>query len=84
MSTHVDRLEAMVREGVGFAELIGTAYALRFTGPVTVHFLNGQPQMAEFGRPLQVRFPEHPANKTQANSANSVDTQTGSTASSSP
>lgn len=60
-------------EACGFAELLGTMHALRFTGPVLLHFLNGQPQMAELGRPLQVRFPEHPANKGCAKPQNPVD-----------
>ena len=51
-------------EAASFAELLGTLYSIRFTGAVTVHFTGGQPQKMELGRPLQVVFPEHPANKS--------------------
>lgn len=58
------QLEVLGRSGdAAFAELLGTLYALRFTGAITLHFNGGQPQMAELGRPLQVVFPEHPGNK---------------------
>lgn len=80
--------EAILRSADSFADLLGSMHAMRFTGAITVHVLNGQPQMAEVGRPLQVRFPEHPANKKQATkgstSTNSVDRDTGPAASSSP
>lgn len=78
-------LETILRaDAQGFAELVGTMFSLRFTGPVTLHFLNGTPQMVEFGRPAIHRFPEHPANKTSAAVNKSVDTSPASAASSSP
>lgn len=80
MSQTDARVDKLLQEGCGFAELTGTLYALRFTGAITLHFLNGQPQMAELGRPKILRFPEHPANRPQ----NSVDSRAGSTSSSSP
>lgn len=54
---------ALGREAQTFADLTGTLYALRFTGTITLHFLNGQPQLATLGQPLELRFSEHPANK---------------------
>lgn len=75
-----DIIRGLEQEAVGFAELAGTLHALRFTGAITLHFLNGQPQMAEVGRPIVLRFPEHPANKAK----NPVDRQAASAASSSP
>jgi len=60
-----------------FAEFTAELYAARYTGAITLHFLNGQPQMVELGRPIVWRFPEHPANK-------SVDRQPGPTAFSTP
>jgi hypothetical protein len=78
-------LEVVLRaECPGFAELLGTMFALRFTGPVTLHFLNGSPQMVELGRPAIHRFPEHPANKIGASSAKSVDSRATSAPFSSP
>lgn len=55
--------DAILRNVDNFAELVGTLHALHFTGPITLHFLNGQPQMAEMGRPQRVSFLEHPANR---------------------
>lgn len=80
--TTAEQLEVLTalarRHGSSFAELLGTLHAMRFTGPVTLHFLNGQPQAGEFGRPTVLRFPEHPANgvsaKKSAKCHNSVDT----------
>ena len=64
-----------VAESAGFAELLGTMHAFRFTGQLTLHFLNGAPQQADFGRPCIVRFPEHPANhKSAPVSTKSLDT----------
>ena len=74
MNATISDVEAVLRqEATCFADLLGTLHALRFTGPITLHFLNGQPQTAELGRPLKVAFPEHPANKIHAAPANSVD-----------
>lgn len=64
MPTAVELEEVLRQQAAGFAEMLGTMHALRFTGPVTLHFLNGQPQMVELGRPHILRFPEHPANKS--------------------
>ena len=77
MPTAVEITEVLSQQAGGFAEMLGTLYTLRFTGPVTLHFLNGQPQLAELGRPTVLRFPEHPANK-------SVDREPGTAAFSSP
>lgn len=42
---------------VQFAELLQTLHTCRFTGAITLKFLNGEPQEAEFGRPHVVVFP---------------------------
>lgn len=55
--------EALDLEACGFAELLGTLHALRFTGPITLHMLNGSPQAAELGTPVRATFREHPANR---------------------
>lgn len=74
----------ILSESQSFAELVGTLHALRFTGPITLHFLNGQPQTAELGRPVVVAFAEHPANKSRAGSQNPVDNRRAAPASSPP
>jgi hypothetical protein len=65
--TSQQRLEALAEalnlESCHFAELLGTLHALRFTGPITLHLLNGSPQAAELGAPLRATFSEHPANR---------------------
>lgn len=58
-----DIAAAVSAEPTSFAELLATMHALRFTGTVTLHLLNGQPQLATLGQPLEVRFAEHPANR---------------------
>lgn len=78
-------IEAIVRQqACGFAELVGTLHALHFTGAITLHFLNGQAQTAELGRPILIPFPEHPANKKSATRQISVDSAPGSPPSSLP
>jgi hypothetical protein len=57
-----DLVKTLQYEQVSFADLTGTLYTLRFTGPITLHFLNGQPQLVELGQPVRHYFPEHPAN----------------------
>lgn len=39
-----------------FAELVAALYSARYTGVVQLHFLSGQPQQAELGRPYIVTF----------------------------
>jgi hypothetical protein len=86
-ATPEDVAAVAAQEPTSFASLLGIVGALRYTGAVTVHFLNGQPQTAELGRPVVVSFPEHPANganKKSAKSQNPVDSEAGVAASSSP
>jgi len=90
---HEDKLAVLqALDNCSFAELAATLHALKFTGQITLHFLNGAPQMAELGEPVQVRFPEHPANHMAGGSGsggrrgvhNSIDTSAVSPPSSSP
>ena len=87
-ATAADVALVVADQVTSFAELLGVLHALRFTGAVTLHVLNGQPQTAELGRPVVVAFPEHPANKKCAGHApsvrNSVDTDPAIAASSAP
>lgn len=79
-----DDLAAVLRNDVcGFADLVGTLHALRFTGTITLHVLNGQPQMVELGRPHVIRLADHPANRVPT-AQKSLDRETTPAASSPP
>ena len=59
-------LQTLLGVSCAFVELLATLHTLRFTGAVELQFLNGQPQAATLGRPLVLRFAEHPANRGEA------------------
>lgn len=54
--TAIDLAEVLRQNGAGFPGLLGAIHSLRYTGAVTLKFLNGEPQEAEFGRPHVVVF----------------------------
>lgn len=58
MGGAIELAELLEREQVQFAELLGTIHSLRFTGAITLKFLNGQPQEVELGRPCVIKFPQ--------------------------
>lgn len=68
-----DLADLLRQEQLQFAELLGTIHTLRFTGAVTLKFLNGEPQEAEFGRPHVVRFPR-PGARTEPCTRKGLDT----------
>jgi hypothetical protein len=41
---------------VSFADLLSVLFRRRFTGPVTIHFLRGKPELYEVGRPKKLRL----------------------------
>jgi hypothetical protein len=53
MSTNWDGL---TDDRVTFADLLTLLHRRRFTGPVTLHFLKGKPELFEVGHPKRLRF----------------------------
>lgn len=43
-----------MRPSASFADALAALHAARYTGPVTVHFAEGQPKAVEFSNPQTV------------------------------
>jgi hypothetical protein len=48
--------DALKDDQVTFSDLLTTLSLRRFTGPITVHFYKGYPQLYEVGKPRRLKF----------------------------
>lgn len=56
LSPILDRLLAQLPPGdqLDFQRLLEAVYSVRFTGPVTIDFLNGTPKQINLGQPVKL------------------------------